>query len=115
LKRPFRVRSPARDHKTDKDRIAPILARIDLALAEAKEEMEALRIRVRDALASASLLAGTGDDEYLSREPKDERRITEYEQQLIAGENRLRQLDNQIAYLIELRDLSNSRFSEFMK
>jgi hypothetical protein len=115
LKKPFKVRSPDRDHKTDRDRIGPILAAIEIALADATKEMEALRIRVRDALASASLAAGTGSDEYLSREPEDNRHIAEYEQQLIAGENRIRQLEGQIANLIELKDLSSTRFSELVK
>jgi hypothetical protein len=115
LKKPFKVRSPDRDHKTDRDRIGPILAAIEIALADATKEMEALRIRVRDALASASLAAGTGSDEYLSREPEDNRHIAEYEQQLIAGENRIRQLEAQIANLIELKVLSNTRFPELAK
>ena len=59
--------------------------------------------------------AGTGSDEYLSREPEDNRRIAEYEQQLIAGENRIRQLEGQIANLIELKDLSSTRFPELVK
>jgi hypothetical protein len=115
LKKLFKVRSPDRDHKTDRDRIRPILAGIETALADAKNEMDALRIRVGDALASASLAAGTGSDEYLSREPEDNRHIAEYEQQLIAGENRIRQLEGQIANLIELKDLSSARFPELAK
>jgi hypothetical protein len=114
LKKPFKVRSAERDHETDKHRTAPILAAIEEALSDATKELEALRIRVRDALAWASFAAGTGSDEYLSREPEDNRRIAEYEEQLIAGENRIRQLEGQIANLIELRDLSSARFPELV-
>jgi predicted nucleic acid-binding Zn-ribbon protein len=112
LKRPFKVRSAERDDKTDEHRIAPILAAIEVALGDATKEIEALRIRVRDARDLASFAAGTESDEYLSREAKDDRRISDYEQQLIAGENRIRQLDRQISSLTELRDLSNNRFPE---
>ena len=113
--KPFKVRSAERDHNTDVARIAPILADIEAALADAQKEMEALQIRMHDALTLAAFATGTGSDEYLDREPKDERRIAEYEQQMIAGENRLLQLNRTIASLIELRDLWNSRFSELKK
>jgi hypothetical protein len=113
--KPFKVRSAERDHKTDKGRIAPILADIETALAGAQKELEALRGRISDATTFAAFAVGTGDDEYLDREPKDVRRISEYEQQIIAAENRLQQLERHIAILIELRDLSNARFSEFIK
>jgi predicted nucleic acid-binding Zn-ribbon protein len=111
----FRVRSAERDHETDKDRIAPILTGIEKALVNARKEMEALRIRVRDARDFASFAAGTGTDEYLSREQADNRRIAEYEKQMIAGEGRIQKLEVQIANLTELRDLSSNRFSEFLK
>jgi hypothetical protein len=112
LKRPFKVRTAERDRETDKDRILPILGSIEKALVGAKKEMDALKIRVRDARDLASFAVGTESDEYLSREAKDDRRISEYEQQMIAGEDRIRQLDLQIANLIELRNMTKTRFPD---
>jgi predicted nucleic acid-binding Zn-ribbon protein len=69
-----------------------------------------LSVRVRAARDLASFAVGTGDDEYLSRETKDQIRIEEYEQQMMAGEKRIRELNHQIANLEALQGHSRQIF-----
>jgi hypothetical protein len=106
LKRPFQFRSVQRDAETDQQRIGSVVQVIDTALDSALKEREALRARVNTARDLASLAVGTGSDEYLTRDTKDTSRIKEYEQQMTIGEDRLRVLDQQIASLAALQDLS---------
>jgi hypothetical protein len=115
VKRPFQFRSPQRDAETDKLRIGSVIQAIDAAVKAALEEREALRTRVNTARDLASFAVGTGDDEYLTREPKDTLRIKEYEKQMTIGEDRLRILDEQIGSLTVLRDLSSQSFPDLTK
>jgi hypothetical protein len=106
LKRPFQFRSVQRDAETDQQRIGSVVQAISTAVDSALQEREALRARVNTARDLASFALGTGDDEYLTRDTKDTSRIQEYEQQMMIGEDRLRVLDQQIASLAALQDLS---------
>jgi hypothetical protein len=115
LKRPFQFRSSERDAQTDKERVKPIVDAIKAAVATAESERSALSLRVNQARDLASFAAGTGGDEYLTREAKDSSRIEGYEKQMIVGEKRLGELEAQIVHLKALQDLSNRYFSEFMK
>jgi hypothetical protein len=111
LKRFFQVRSRQRDAQTDRDRIGPIVRAIKTGVESSQKERDALRARLRETRDLASFAMGTGDDEYLTREIEDKRRIDEYERQMAMGEKRLTELDQQIASLIELQDLASRRFS----
>lgn len=110
MKRPFQFRSRERDAETDQLRIGSVRQAIDTAVGAAVKERDALRTRVSTARDLASLAAGTGDDEYLFRETRDTSRIKEYERQMMIGEDRLRVLDQQIANLTALQDLSRRCF-----
>jgi hypothetical protein len=112
VKLPFRFRSRQRDAETDQQRIGPVIQAIDTAVGSALKEREALRARISTARDLASFAVGTGDDEYLTRDAKDASVIREYEQQMSRGEERLRVLDQQIANLTALQDLSRQRFFE---
>jgi len=112
LKKLFQFRSVQRDAQTDLERIAAVVQAIDAAVTAAVNEREALRARVDTARDLASFATGTGDDEYLTRETKDTSRIEGYEQQMKIGEQRLQELDRQIASLAALQDLSRRCFSE---
>jgi hypothetical protein len=112
VKRPFQFRSPRRDAETDRLRIGSVVQAIDAAINAALEERDALRTRVAKARDLASFAVGTGDDEYLTRDPKDALQIKEYEQQMTIGEDRLRILDQQIGGLTVLRDLSRQCFAD---
>ena len=110
MKRIFQFRSAERDAETDRERIGSVARAIDTALQAASRERDALRIRVGQARDLASFAVGTGDDEYLTRETKDKLRIQEYERQMSVGEKRLKELDQQIAGLTALHELSNRCF-----
>ena len=112
MKKLFQFRSVQRDAQTDLERIAAVVQAIDAAVTAAVNEREALRARVDTARDLASFATGTGDDEYLTRETKDTSRIEGYEQQMKIGEQRLQELDRQIASLAALQDLSRRCFSE---
>jgi hypothetical protein len=115
VKRPFQFRSPQRDAGTDQLRIGSVVQAIDGALKAALNERDALQIRVGTARDLASIAVGTGDDEYLTRDPKERQWIVEYEQQMIVGGDRLRILDQQIGSLTALWDLSKQCFPELAK
>jgi predicted nucleic acid-binding Zn-ribbon protein len=115
LKRPFQFRSVQRDAQTDLERIGSVIQAISAAVGSAQKERDALRDRVSAARDLASFATGTGDDEYLTREAKDKSRIEEYERQMIIGEKRIRELDQQIASLAALQELSRRCFPESME
>ena len=115
LKRLFQFRSAERDAETDQQRIGSIVQAINAALELAQKERVALNIRVKEARDLASFAAGTGDDEYLTRETRDTSRLADYERQMIIGEKRIRRLDEQIASLTALQELSRRCFPDFMK
>ena len=109
------IRLTERDKSADQQRIGAVIEAIDTAVAAALKEREALRARVNTARDLASFAVGNGGDEYLTREAADTRRVKEYEQQMSIGENRLRVLDQQIADLVALQELSSRRFPELAK
>ena len=115
LKRLFQFRSAERDAETDQQRIGSIVQAINAAVELAQKERVALNIRVKEARDLASFAAGTGDDEYLTRETRDTSRLADYERQMIIGEKRIRRLDEQIASLTALQELSTRCFPDFMK
>lgn len=112
MKRPFQFRSAQRDAQTDQERIGSVVHAIDAAVTSALKERDALSDRVMAARDLASFAVGTGDDEYLTRDVKDKSRIEEYERQMTIGEKRIRELDQQIAGLVALQDLSRRHFPE---
>jgi hypothetical protein len=112
LKRPFQFRSVQRDAQTDQDRIGSVVQAIDAAIRSASKEREALAARVSAARDLASLAVGTAHDEYITREAKDRSRIEEYERQMTVGEKRIAELDQQIASLTALQDLSKRCFPD---
>jgi hypothetical protein len=114
LKRPFQFRSAERDAQTDRERIGLVVQAIGIAIGSAQKERDALRARVSAARDLASFAVGTGDDEYLTRESKDKSRLAEYERQMTIGEKRILELEQQIASLTALRELSSRSFPDHM-
>jgi hypothetical protein len=108
----FQVRSLQRDKKTDRERINSIVGAVDAAIASAEKEKSLLTLRVENARDLAAFATGNDSDEYLSREPEDTKRIADYEQQLIAGYERIGQLDAQIAGLKAVGEVCGSRFPD---
>ena len=115
MRRLFQVRSAQRDAQTDRARIGSVVQAINAAVGSAQKERDALRTRVSEARDLASFAVGTGNDEYLTREAKDKSRLKEYERQMTIGEQRIRELDHQIADLAALQDLSRRYFPGSMK
>jgi hypothetical protein len=111
----FRFRSLQRDTETDRIRIEPVLQAIANALEAAVRERDSLRLRVADARDLASVLAGTADDEYLTRDSARASIIGQYEEQMRTGEERLRVLAQQISTLMALSDLSRRNFPDVGK
>jgi hypothetical protein len=108
----FQVRSSQRDKQTDRERIGLVARAIDEAIASAEKERTALALRVKNAQDLAGFAVGNDSDEYLTREPEDTARLARYEQQLIAGHNRIAALDSQIASLRAVRDACRSHFRD---
>ena len=76
------------------------------------KERTALALRVKNAQDLAAFAVGNDSDEYLSREPEDTKRLAGYEQQMIAGLNRIAELDTQIAGLNAVRDVCLAQFPD---
>jgi hypothetical protein len=106
----FRVRASERDTQTDQERVRGVLRAIDAAIGSAEKERNALGLRVKNAQDLAAMSVGNASDEYLTREPKDERSISAYEQQMIAGHKRVEELNTHIASLNAVRETCLARF-----
>jgi glutamate dehydrogenase/leucine dehydrogenase len=115
LKRPFQFRSVQRDAQTDQERIGSVVQAIGAAIRSALGERQALAARVSTARDLASFAVGTAHDEYLTRATRDKSRIEEYERQMTVGEKRITELDQQIASLAALQDLSKRCFPDSNK
>ena len=106
----FQVRSNQRDKQADSERIGSVIKVVDDAIAAAQREKDSLGRRVRNARDLAAIAMGNDSDEYLTRENKDTTRIKEYEQQFIAGQARLDQLEKQIEGLSAVQNLLHAKF-----
>jgi hypothetical protein len=109
----FRARSPERDAETDRTRIEAIMAAIEEALHAAEREQSGLNRRVEDVLARAAVTFGNGDDEYLEREPLDSHHQTLFDNEILNGQRRLKELGSSIAHFKFLKAAMLSRFPEF--
>jgi hypothetical protein len=109
----FRARSPERDAETDRTRIEAIMTAIEEALHAAEREQSGLNRRVEDVLARAAVTFGNGDDEYLEREPLDSHHQTLFDNEILNGQRRLKQLGASIAHFKFLKAAMLSRFPEF--
>ena len=69
----FKARSPSRDTETDHARAASVFRSIEEALDGAKNEQVGLKSRIDDVLARSAVTLGNASDEYLTRDPEDDR------------------------------------------
>lgn len=106
----FQVRSNQRDKQTDSERIGSVIKVVEGAISAALREKNSLGLRVRNALDLAAIAMGNESDEWLTREKKDTSRIEGYEQQFIAGQARLDELETQIEGLRAVNELLRARF-----
>jgi hypothetical protein len=107
----FKIRSPERDAQTDRERFGSLARSISFAVEAVRAERDALRLRVDDARDRASFAAGTGLDDHLTRDPADAAQLRQYEQQMVAGDLRIGQLDRQLEGLHALSETYDRFFS----
>ena len=115
MSRPFQVRSAERDAQTDRERLGSISSVVEAAVGSVRRERDALRTRVDAARDLASFATGTGNDEYLTRDKKDEARIKEYERQMTAGEKRIQELEHQLGGLGALQETFHRYFADALR
>ena len=106
----FRARSASRDAETDQARALSILRAIDDALEAAKVEQDGLSVRIDDVLARAAITLGNDSDEYLTREPQDNRHQDLMGQEIANGQRRLAELEVTIGHFQFLRTAVLTRF-----
>jgi hypothetical protein len=100
LFRLFQFRSSDRDQETDKRRFALVQKAVRSAVEDAEAEVTGLRTRIAKARTSVtSLLAQIEDGD---PEPACRAQLTNFEQRLLAGEQRLAQMKKHLALLQEL-------------
>lgn len=110
----FTARSIERDAETDHRRVASVMGALEVAIREAKDEQSGLKHRVDDALARAAVTLGNGSDEYLEREPLDNRHQSLFSSQISNGERRLSELNGIISHLQFLKTDVQNRFPQFV-
>src|SRR6187402_2325992 len=69
----FKTRSTARNTESDHARVASIFRSIEDALEGTKAEQVGLKSRIDDAIARSAATLGNDSDEYLTRDPADNR------------------------------------------
>jgi hypothetical protein len=111
----FRARSTERDFKTDAALIGGVANAIAQALTTLEEEQAGLARRIENANALASVVVGTGSDEYLTRESAKTVALGRYEADMRRGRDRLAKLENHISNLKFLRAAFATRFEEYSR
>jgi len=109
----FKARSASRDIETDHARAASIYHSIDDALAGAKAEHAGLKLRVDDVLARAAVTLGNDADEYLTRDPEDQRYQNLLGTKIANGQQRLNDLAVTIGHFQFLKTALLTRFPDF--
>jgi hypothetical protein len=90
----FRFRSRKRDQATDEQRLALIRRVVRSAVADAQAESKGLRARMGSARSSVTFLIAKVDDGEAGGAE-----LTSFEQELMAAERRLAQLNDHLAVL----------------
>ena len=111
--RTFRARSPERDAETDHTRVEAIMTAIEDALVSAEREQSGLNRRVEDVLARAAVTFGNGDEEYLEREALDNHHQDLFDNEIVNGQRRLKELGTSIAHFKFLKAATLSRFPDY--
>jgi predicted nuclease with TOPRIM domain len=99
----FRTRSPDRDRQSDAANVALIAKAINEALMAAEFERAGLARRVADVLSRAAVTVGNDVDEYIDRDDRDTNHLNRMDAEIQSGQDRLKQLDHNIAQFEALR------------
>lgn len=108
----FKARSVDRDGETDQRRIAKVLSALGAAITEAENERSGLERRVGDALQRAAVTMGNDSDEYLEREPLDDRHQSLLSVQISNGERRLTELNEVVLHFDLVKTATLGRFQQ---
>jgi hypothetical protein len=109
----FRVRSGDRDSETDRSRINSILTAIEMALTAAEKEHAGLNQRIDDVLARAAVTVGNAADEYIDREPLDDYHQSLFNDEIINGQRRLKELSAMISHFKFVKTAMLTRFPDY--
>jgi predicted nuclease with TOPRIM domain len=99
----FRTRSPDRDRQSDTANVALIAKAINEALMAAEFERDGLARRVADVLSRAAITVGNDVDEYIDRDDRDTNHLNRMDAEIQSGQDRLKQLDHNIAQFEALK------------
>jgi hypothetical protein len=108
----FKARSFRRDEKRDASRLASIERAILGAITDAEADRAGLQQRIESARVVAAFALSNGIDDYLQREPEDEKSLIKSEADMVSGQARVRQLDDHIEHFCRLLQLLRARMSE---
>lgn len=107
---PFRTRSSDRDRQSDAANVVLVAKAIDEALRAAESERAGLARRVADVLSRAAVTVGNDVDEYVDRDDTDTNHLNNMDAEIQSGQNRLKQLDHNIAQFEALKSELALRF-----
>ena len=107
---PFRTRSSDRDRQSDASNVVLVAKAIDEALRAAESERAGLARRVADVLSRAAVTVGNDVDEYVDRDDTDTNHLNNMDAEIQSGQNRLKQLDHNIAQFEALKSELALRF-----
>jgi hypothetical protein len=112
MARAFKVRSPERDARTDAERFRSLARSISFTVDAVRTERNALKYRVDEARDRAALVAGTDSGEYLERDDRDAAYLRAYEQEMMAGNLRVSELERQLEGLQAVFDAYERCFGQ---
>lgn len=108
----FKTRSPDRDRQSDVANVALVARAINAALMAAESERAGLARRVADVLSRASVAVGNDVDEYIDRDDRDASHLNRMDAEIQSGQDRLKQLDHNIAQFEALKAELSVRFPD---
>ena len=108
----FKTRTADRNTETDHVRVTSIFHSIENALKGAKAEQAGLKSRIDDALARAAVTLGNDSDEYLTRDPADNRYQNLLGTEIADGQRRLNELGVTISHIRFLMTALITRFPD---
>jgi len=109
---PFRTRSPDRDRQSDSANVVLVAKAINEALRAAEAERAGLARRVADVLSRAAVSVGNDVDEYVDRDDMDTSHLNNMDAEIQSGQNRLKQLDHNIAQFEALKTELGLKFPD---
>lgn len=111
----FRTRSASRNDASDRAGVRQVADAIGEVLGRLESERRGLSRRVSDVLARAAITAGNGDDEYLTREASETAHLSEFENEIKRGQNRINELERNLDKLRTVQQTLEQEFPEYFR